>query len=235
MGRSVARGNVASNGNAGNAGIGRRGAIATEAVWHYQIRMSKQHPFHHLLAGSVLGLLLTACDNPSSPPQGESFQEVAAKPKAESKSVEPVKPAAEDPAPAAHGLEPRVKAVETVDGGAFDITYEWHVGRQQEEDWRVFVHFTDANGVIVFQNDHDAVPPVASWEPGRVLRGPHRVQIPEGFAGTVEIRMGLYQRNETDGGTSVRAELDGADDGERRIVVGRLEIDAGKVVFHAAD
>jgi hypothetical protein len=129
------------------------------------------------------------------------------------------------------GIEPRIRSVDGDTPGEFSITYEWALARPLAEDWRVFVHFTDSEGKILFQNDHDPEPPTSQWMPGTVRQGPSRVKLPEGFAGTVEIRMGLYDSDKVGEGSRGRATLDGPTDGEKRIHVGRLEVTEGKTTF----
>jgi hypothetical protein len=125
------------------------------------------------------------------------------------------------------GLEPTIKAVNSETPGEFQITYEWIVTQPREADWRIFVHFTDAEGKILFQNDHDPEPPTSQWVPGRRQIGPLRVSIPEEFSNTTcWIRMGLYQS-----GGGNRAELDGDSEPDHRVLVGRLSITDGAARF----
>lgn len=133
------------------------------------------------------------------------------------------------------GLTPSVKSVKSDTAGAFEITYEWKVSKKREQDWRVFVHFTYPDGGIAFQNDHQAEPATSQWEPGEIQQGPFTVGIPEGTAGTFDIRMGLFQTEGAEAGGSARDELDGNDDGEKRYLVGRLVIADGRADFKSAE
>ena len=96
-------------------------------------------------------------------------------------------------------------------------------------DWRVFVHFTDADGNIKFQNDHEPAPPTSRWPVGGVGQGPFSIAVPEGLAGTFDVRMGLFQP-----ATGQRASLAGARDGERSQLVGKLNVNAEKIEFEPA-
>lgn len=136
-----------------------------------------------------------------------------------------------DGAIGAFGLQPFVKSVESDKSGEFNITYEWALTRKREKDFRVFVHFTDEEGKILFQNDHDPDPSTSQWEPGKIQQGPYLVYIPEGLSGDVMVRMGLYQSEQLDVGVSARDQLDGKDDGELRIIVGHLAIADGNAAF----
>ena len=148
-----------------------------------------------------------------------------------------VEPAVEKPvaAVAQSGLSPAVKSVVSDVAGEFTITYEWSLTKKREQDWRIFVHFTDPAGKIIFQNDHEAKPATSQWEPGKVQQGPYDVKIPADASGTYEIRMGLFQSSEDALGASGRVELDGQDDGEKRYLVGHLTITDGKAEFIPID
>lgn len=147
------------------------------------------------------------------------------------------KPAPVAPAPAVgeFGLSPAVKSMKSDVSDEFEITYEWKVSKKREQDWRVFVHFTYPDGGIAFQNDHVPEPPTSQWEPGRVSQGPFTVKIPLGTEGTFDIRMGLFQTEGAEAGSSARDELDGQDDGEKRYLVGRLIIADGKAELKPAE
>ena len=124
------------------------------------------------------------------------------------------------------GLRPGIAEVNQVGPRRFQITYLWKVARPTSGDWRVFVHFTDADGNIRFQNDHEPHPPVAQWQAGEIRQGPFVVTVPEGLAGTFSVRMGLFRP--ADG---QRAILDGLRNGERSYLVGTLTVTTDKVEF----
>ncbi|SFI86734.1 hypothetical protein [Planctomicrobium piriforme] len=123
-------------------------------------------------------------------------------------------------------VEPTVKEVKSSSESEFEITYEWKVTESPKADWTSYVHFTDENGEIKFQDDHEPSPETSKWKVGMVKDGPNTVSIPDGLTGTFEIRMGLYK---VDGGE--RAELNGKGDEELRILVGKVKVADGKVVF----
>ena len=115
--------------------------------------------------------------------------------------------------------QPEVAQVQPLGPRTFTIRYAWHVTAPPDRDWRVFVHFCDARGNILFQNDHDADPPTSRWSPGRHETGPFRITVPEGLTGPFFIRMGWY-----DPASGRRALLKGQGDAERRIRGGRLAL-----------
>jgi hypothetical protein len=194
------------------------------------------YPGMHFQHGKRLGLLaVTAILTTSGcQPNGKESPPAKAVPTPESIDVES---ATKNPAlvAAQFGLSPAVKSVTSDTAGEFEITYEWRVSKKREQDWRVFVHFTEADGAMVFQNDHGPELPVSQWTLGTVQQGPFTVKIPEGVEGAFDIRMGLFQSGETGLGASTRDELDGNDDGEKRYLVGHLAITAGKAEFQPAE
>ncbi len=126
-------------------------------------------------------------------------------------------------------LRPSVAEVKPEGPRRFRILYRWHVGKPPAEDWRVFVHFTDAKGSIKFQNDHAPEPPTSRWKAGEVDQGPFAVNVPDGLSGTFEIRAGLYRPD-----SMARARLKGKDDGERRVVLGKIAAGPSGVTFEPA-
>lgn len=113
--------------------------------------------------------------------------------------------------------EPSVAAIQSTGPRAFSIRYAWKIQQPPKHNWRVFVHFCDEQGRILFQNDHDPDPPTRQWTPGTREVGPFNVTIPEGLTGPFSIRIGWY-----DPATGRRAQLQGPADSERRIRAGRL-------------
>jgi hypothetical protein len=121
---------------------------------------------------------------------------------------------------------PSVARFEPIDARHFRITYRWKVEKPGTGPWTAFVHFTNPNGRILFQSDYEPKPAVAQWQPGEVTAGPFEVAVPQLKPGPVDIRVGLFRPKE-----DLRATLEGADDGERRTVVGRLQIKADGIAF----
>ena len=124
------------------------------------------------------------------------------------------------------GVRPEAADVKAAAPRQFEITYRWAVAETPKEDWAVFVHFTDASGKILFQNDHNPKPPTSAWKPGTAVDGPFGVTMPGGLEGTFDIRVGFYRRPSLG-----RATLDAEDDGEGRCLVGRVRIAGDDVDF----
>jgi hypothetical protein len=123
-------------------------------------------------------------------------------------------------------LRPSVARFEPLGPRRFRIAYRWKVEKPVAGEWNTFVHFTNANGRILFQGDYTPRPAVGQWRPGEVTVGPFEVAVPQLKPGPVDIRVGLFRPKE-----DLRATLDGPDDGERRYVIGRLQVRADGIAF----
>ncbi|HUT34526.1 MAG TPA: DUF5696 domain-containing protein [Planctomycetota bacterium] len=128
-------------------------------------------------------------------------------------------------------IEPKLKDFRALDGGAFEITCEWAVEQELDQDYTAFVHFVNPDAEegeeIAFQGDHPPNPPTSKWRKGTVVAdGPHRVQVPADQAATTyDIVIGLYRRD------APRVALRGTDIGQHRILIGRLAVerDGGRI------
>ena len=80
-----------------------------------------------------------------------------------------------------------------------------------EEDYRVLVHFLDANEDLMWEADHDPPVPTSQWRAGQVVSYTHRATIPMyPYIGEVTVAVGLYSAT-----TGERLVLAGEDLGER--------------------
>jgi len=109
----------------------------------------------------------------------------------------------------------------------FEITHAWQVQKSIAGDWHAFVHFTDAEGKILFQNDYAPTPPTSQWKAGAIRQGPYRVTVPQQFNGPFEIRVGLFNREQ-----GTRAQLLTAE-AERQCKVGWLQTTNNTITFIA--
>ncbi len=111
-------------------------------------------------------------------------------------------------------------------GGRVAMRLAWRAAKPTDQPLRAFVHFTDAAGAIRFQADHELPVSTTAWAGTITVRAsttvPARAQPGDRFA----LRAGLYAP-----AGAWREPLDGADDGERRIILGtvRLAGAAGRV------
>jgi hypothetical protein len=127
-------------------------------------------------------------------------------------------------------LRPAVAEFKQTAPREFQISYRWTVQKPPTNEWKVFVHFTDRSGAIKFQNDYSPSVPITQWSAGENRQGPFAVTVPEGLAGTFNVRMGLF-----DPKSQQRALLQGRDNGERSYSVGRLTLTADKIDFQPVD
>ena len=108
-------------------------------------------------------------------------------------------------------------------GGVVGMSYQFSVFEGQEpmtEDYRVFVHFADADGAVLWTDDHDPPVPTSRWQPGQTISYDRTMFLPlYPYVGASTIRVGLYP---TDG--SDRVPLAGDDDGSRSYAVSTLEL-----------
>lgn len=123
-------------------------------------------------------------------------------------------------------LSPTVEEMTSVGGRDLRATYRWLVQKPPSENWQVFVHFSDASGDVKFQNDYRPDPPLSQWKPGEVSQGPFTVTVPDGLAGTFEVRMGLFQPE-----TGRRALLHGRRNRDRAYLVGKLLVSSDRIEF----
>jgi hypothetical protein len=87
-------------------------------------------------------------------------------------------------------------------------------------DYRVFVHFLDSEGDLMWTDDHTPVPPTTEWKPGQKISYSHTMFIPVyPYVGETRVRMGLY--SPTDGR---RLPLNGKEEGDREYEVGTLTL-----------
>jgi len=101
----------------------------------------------------------------------------------------------------------------------FEAAFRWDAEEALADPLRVFVHFVNEGGDIVFQADHDAATPTTQWQ--GVVRTLGRAEIPGEFRpdDAVELRLGLYYP----GGRRMR--LRGVMDGETRIRLGTVRFE----------
>ena len=81
-------------------------------------------------------------------------------------------------------------------GGPLELTYRFTVAANAPgftSDYRVFVHFLDADGELMFSDDHAPPTPTMSWRPGQVITYERRTIVPVyPYIGEVTVAIGLY-------------------------------------------
>ena len=122
-------------------------------------------------------------------------------------------------------LKVAVESVRFLGGRRFETALKWEGTGAVPDGVRIFVHFTDAAGNILFQGDHNAP---AEWAGAQ--RTSVQVSIPAQIADgqVVELRLGLYVPGE---GTRYLPE--GPDDGTRRLRMGTVTWTGADVLWSA--
>jgi len=81
-------------------------------------------------------------------------------------------------------------------GGPLEMTYRFTVADAAPaftDDYRVFVHFLDADGELMFSDDHAPPTPTMSWRPGQVITYERRTIVPVyPYIGEATIAIGLH-------------------------------------------
>jgi len=108
-------------------------------------------------------------------------------------------------------------------GSPIAVTYKFQVAADApafDQDYRVFVHFLDADDERMWTDDHDPSVPTTQWKPGQVIEYTRTVFIPVvAYIGQVQVRMGLYSpRNQR------RLPLTGTDAGQLSYKVATLSL-----------
>ena len=89
-------------------------------------------------------------------------------------------------------------------------------------DYRVFVHFLDPGGRLLWADDHDPPVPSSRWRPGRTVSWSRRLAVaPDAYVGEITIAVGLYHPP-----SGERLALAGEHIGQRAYRAARLTIDA---------
>ena len=119
-------------------------------------------------------------------------------------------------------------------GGPLEMTYRFTVAQDAPrftDDYRVFVHFLDDDGEMMFSDDHAPPTPTMSWQPGQVITYERRKIVPVyPYIGEVTVAIGLYSPSMGD-----RLPLAGEHLGQRAYRVATMEMapqsESGFLVF----
>ena len=119
-------------------------------------------------------------------------------------------------------------------GGPVEMSYRFTVAADAPpfaDDFRVFVHFLDADGELMFSDDHDPPEPTTSWQPGQQIDYERRLIVPVyPYIGEATIAIGLHAPTGDD-----RLPLAGEHLGRREYRVATIEMappsESGFLVF----
>jgi hypothetical protein len=104
-------------------------------------------------------------------------------------------------------------------------------GTKLTKDYTVFVHFVDADGELMWTDDHQPPVPTSQWKPGEAVEYGRTMFIPKfPYEGATYVETGLYLLE-----TGERVKMDGESNGQRAYRVAsfnlRLQSDAPFIVF----
>jgi hypothetical protein len=106
-------------------------------------------------------------------------------------------------------------------GSPLEITYRFTVSPSAPpfaNNYRVLVHFLNADEELMWTDDHEPPVPTTDWKPGQVVEYKRTMFIPVyPYVGLASVRMGLYS-------AQGRLKLDGEDDGQRSYRVAQLQL-----------
>lgn len=142
---------------------------------------------------------------------------------------------AEDTAPPVATPTVTLSRPEAAVGSPIDMTYRFVVAPQAPpftQDYWVFVHFLDADGELMWTDDHQPPTPTRQWKPGTTVEYSRTMFIPKfPYTGETRVEVGLFARDSND-----RLPLAGDDQGMRSYRVAtfnlRVQSDNVFVVFN---
>ena len=108
-------------------------------------------------------------------------------------------------------------------GSPVEVTYKFVMEKNAPpipEDFRVFVHFLDADNERMWTDDHDPPVPTTQWKPGQTIEYTRTMFVPVyPYQGKTTVLMGLYSI-----ASDSRLPLGGKNHGERSYVVGEMDL-----------
>jgi hypothetical protein len=108
-------------------------------------------------------------------------------------------------------------------GSPIEVTYKFTVAANApklDQRYRVFVHFLDSSGELMWTDDHEPPVPTTEWTPGRTIEYQRTVFIPiYPYVGDATVRLGLYSDRDRR-----RLTLSGDDNGQHAYKVGTVTL-----------
>ena len=108
-------------------------------------------------------------------------------------------------------------------GSPVEVTYKFQVAPNApafEENYRVMVHFLDADEELMWADDHDPPVPSTQWKPGQTIEYTRMMFVPiYPYVGTASVHVGLYSPK-----TQKRLPLAGQTSGQREYTVASLQL-----------
>ena len=108
-------------------------------------------------------------------------------------------------------------------GAPVDVTYRFDVSPDAApitEDYRVLVHFLDADEELMWTDDHESPIPTPTWRPGQTVEYTRTMFVPiYPYIGPGNVQIGLYSPE-----TERRLLLTGQDEGQQSYTVATFEL-----------
>jgi hypothetical protein len=107
-------------------------------------------------------------------------------------------------------------------GSPIEVTYRFQTAPSAsfDKDYRVLVHFLDADDELMWTDDHVPPQPTRAWKPGQTIEYTRTVFVPlYPYIGEATIAVGLYAP-----GTNERVPLSGEGIGQREYRVARIRL-----------
>lgn len=107
-------------------------------------------------------------------------------------------------------------------GSPLELTYRFEVASDArfDQDYRVFVHFLDGAGELMWTDDHDPPTPTTQWTPGSTVEYQRTIFVPiYSYLGEATVHVGLYSPRD-----GRRVPLAGRDTGLREYRVAELQL-----------
>ena len=112
---------------------------------------------------------------------------------------------------------------ETSVGAPIDVTYRFVVASDApplRENYIVFVHVVDADGELMWVDDHEPSPPTTEWKPGETIEYTRTMFVPKvPYEGDVHMIVGLYSLSSKE-----RVPMNGTTEGLRAYRVGQFRL-----------
>jgi hypothetical protein len=107
-------------------------------------------------------------------------------------------------------------------GSPLDVTYKFVVANDArfDEDYRVMAHIVDADGQMMWDDDHNPPVPTTQWKPGQTVEYTRTVFVHVyPYVGDASIQVGLYSS-----ANQKRLPLSGEDAGQRAYKVAKIQL-----------
>ena len=108
-------------------------------------------------------------------------------------------------------------------GSPVDVTYKFQVAPNApafQENYRVMVHFLDADDELMWTDDHDPSVPSTQWKPGQTIEYTRMMFVPiYPYVGKASVHVGLYSPK-----TQKRLTLTGETVGQHEYTVASLQL-----------